>query len=164
MNPVLLKSGGIRPSDGAHLCSVIVLGRHLVTEDYGALGGRTGTLMDLVVKAREELADITSAEVVVIEGAGSCTELNLMERDIVNLPLVRKLGCPWILVANIDPGGVFAQIVGTKACLPPSDWDRCAGIIVNKLRGEAKYFEPGPAMLEVSSKFSIVSVSLTFLC
>jgi len=63
--------------------------------------------------------------------------------------LLSKLNCPWLLVANIDPGGVFAQIVGTKACLASDDWDLCAGIIVNKLRGETKYFEPGPSMLEV---------------
>jgi cobyric acid synthase len=51
-------------------------------------------------------------------------------------------------VANIDPGGVFAQIVGTKACVSERDWELCAGIVVNKLRGETKYFEPGPAMIE----------------
>jgi adenosylcobyric acid synthase len=52
------------------------------------------------------------------------------------------------LVANIDPGGVFAQIVGTKMCISERDWDLCVGVIVNKLRGDAKYFEPGPTLLE----------------
>ena len=52
-------------------------------------------------------------------------------------------------MANIDPGGVFAQIVGTKACVSASDWDLCVGVIVNKLRGDEKYFEPGPSMLKV---------------
>lgn len=144
MNPILLKSGGRRESDGAYLCSVIVLGEHYATEDYGALGSRTSTLMELVVDAHDRL----DAEVVILEGAGSCTELNLMERDVVNIPLVRRLNCPWLLVANIDPGGVFAQVVGTKACLSKEDWDLCVGVIVNKLRGEVKYFEPGPSMLE----------------
>lgn len=51
-------------------------------------------------------------------------------------------------MANIDCGGVFAQIVGTKMCVPERDWDLCVGVIVNKLKGEAKYFEPGPTMLE----------------
>ncbi len=148
MNPILLKSGGRRESDGAYLCNVIVLGKSLVIEDYGQLGKRTNTLMDLVLKAHQRLIDLTSSQVIVIEGAGSCTELNLMERDVVNLPLVRKLHCPWILVANIDPGGVFAQIVGTKACVSDEDWDLCVGVIVNQLRGEVKYFEPGPQMIE----------------
>lgn len=148
MNPVLLKSGGKRESDGAYLCNVIVLGKSLVVEDYGALKARTGTLQNLVLEAHEQLQKVTRAEVICIEGAGSCTELNLMDRDIVNLPLVRKLNCPWILVANIDPGGVFAQIVGTKACVTEKDWDLCVAVIVNRLRGETKYFEPGPAILE----------------
>jgi adenosylcobyric acid synthase len=148
MNPVLLKSGGRRESDGAYLSSVLVMGRLLATEDYGQLKSRTETLMDLVLDAHCQLHHATNAQVIIMEGAGSCTELNLMDRDIVNLPLVRKLGCPWLLVANIDPGGVFAQIVGTKACLPSSDWDMCVGVVVNKLRGEVKYFEPGPSMLQ----------------
>jgi len=60
----------------------------------------------------------------------------------------QQLNCPWLLVANIDCGGVFAQVIGTKACLPSSDWELCAGIIINKLRGELKYFEPGPKMIQ----------------
>jgi len=148
MNPVLLKSGGRRDTDGAYLCSVVVLGKQLVKEDYGQLGKRTEQLKELVVNAHSRLAELTNAQCIVLEGAGSCTELNLMERDIVNLPLVRKLQCPWILVANIDIGGVFAQIVGTKACVSPQDWDMCVGVVINRLRGDVKYFEPGPSMLQ----------------
>jgi adenosylcobyric acid synthase len=148
MNPLLLKSGGRRDSDGAYLCSVVVLGRHLTTEDYGELGKRTEDLRSIILDAHERLGEETDAHVIILEGAGSCTELNLMDRDVVNLPLVRELGCPWLLVANIDPGGVFAQIVGTKACVSEKDWELCAGIVVNKLRGEVKYFEPGPSMIE----------------
>jgi adenosylcobyric acid synthase len=190
MNPVLLKSGGTRPirrrrgcsSEGdndnnnsssssctgadvveevEYLCSVVVLGRTVAVETFGDLGQRRDTLLELVLRAHDDLIQHTNADVVVMEGAGSCTELNLMSRDIVNLPLVRALrqrrqngkgsvgGCNWLLVANIDCGGVFAQVVGTKACLPAEDWDSCAGIVINKLRGEAKYFEPGPKMIEV---------------
>jgi Cobyric acid synthase len=148
MNPILLKSGGRRESDGAFLCNVIVMVSSFAIEDYGSLGQRTESLKTLVLEAHKQLAEVTGAQVIVIEGAGSCTELNLMERDIVNLPLVRALNCPWLLVANIDPGGVFAQIVGTKACVSKEDWDLCAGVIVNRLRGDVKYFEPGPKMLE----------------
>lgn len=93
MNPVLLKSGGRRASDGAYLCSVIVMGKQVACEDYGTLKSRTGTLRSLVLKAHEDLAHVTGAQAILIEGAGSCTELNLMERDIVNLPLVREVSC-----------------------------------------------------------------------
>jgi adenosylcobyric acid synthase len=148
MNPLLLKSGGKRESDGAFLCSVVVNGKQIAVEDYGALGRRTDELRALVLQAHAQLVERTDADVVIVEGAGSCTELNLMERDIVNIPLVRQLGCPWLLVADIDKGGVFAQIVGTKACVEESDWALCCGVIVNRLRGEAKYFEPGPQMIQ----------------
>ena len=149
MNPVLLKSGGKDKKTGEYLCSVVVMGQQVVTETYGKLGQRTSDLRKMVVDCHDALAEVTKAEAIVIEGAGSCTELNLMERDIVNLPLVRELNCPWLLVANIDPGGVFAQIVGTKMCVSEEDWEQCVGVIVNKLRGEAKYFEPGPKMIAV---------------
>ena len=90
MNPVLLKSGGRRASDGEYLCSVHVLGKHWATEDYGALGERKD-LMDRVIEAHQRLHNLTASDVIVLEGAGSCTELNLMDRDIVNIPLVRKV-------------------------------------------------------------------------
>lgn len=99
MNPVLLKSGGQSPA-GDYLCSIIVLGKHFTTQPYGALGTQTSQIMELVLQAHSECARVTKSEVVICEGAGSCTELNLMERDVVNLPLVRKLGCPWLLVAG----------------------------------------------------------------
>jgi adenosylcobyric acid synthase len=148
MNPVLLKSGGRRESDGAYLCSVLVMGKHYANEDFGALGNRTEDLRDQVLEAHASLARVTISDLIVVEGAGSCTELNLMERDIVNLPLVRRLNCLWLLVADIDKGGVFAQIVGTKACVTEDDWRLCCGIVINRLRGEVKYFEPGPSMIE----------------
>ena len=49
---------------------------------------------------------------------------------------------------DIDKGGVFAQVVGTQACVTPADWELCCGVIVNRLRGDPKYFEPGPAIIE----------------
>jgi cobyric acid synthase len=56
----------------------------------------------------------------------------------VNLPLVRKLECPWLLVADTDKDGVFAEIAGTKACVTEGDWELCCGVIVNRLRGEVQ--------------------------
>lgn len=100
------------------------------------------------MEAHASLVKRTAADVVVVEGAGSCVEMNLMDRDIVNLPLVRRLQCPWLLVADIDKGGVFAQIVGTKALVDAADWELCCGVVVNRLRGDPKYFEPGPTMIQ----------------
>ena len=61
---------------------------------------------------------------------------------------VLDLKCPWLLVANDENGGVFAQIVGTKMCVSKKDWALCVGVIVNKLKGEIKDFAPGLKMLE----------------
>jgi hypothetical protein len=90
MNPVLLKSGG-KNSKGEAMCSVFVLGKQMIRETYSDLRKRTGSLQQMVLGSHKALAEVTKADVIVIEGAGSCTELNLMDRDIVNLPLVRSL-------------------------------------------------------------------------
>jgi len=97
MNPVLLKSGGRRESDGAYLCSIVVLGKQVAVEDYGSLGKRTNTLLNMVVQSVSHLQNITKSDIIVLEGAGSCTEMNLMNRDIVNIPLVRKVGLELIV-------------------------------------------------------------------
>lgn len=73
------------------MCSVVVLGKQVVRETYEDLKKRTTSLRDMVLESYHSLGDATGADVIVIEGAGSCTELNLMDRDIVNLPLVRAL-------------------------------------------------------------------------
>lgn len=145
MNPVLLKSGG-QAANGNYLCSLLVNGSHVATEEYGSLAERTTSLRQAVSQAHAKLA--ARVDWIVIEGAGSCTELNLMDRDIVNLPLIRDLDCPWLLVADIDRGGVFAQIIGTQACVSEHDWEMCCGVVVNRLRGDPVYFEPGPRILE----------------
>jgi adenosylcobyric acid synthase len=128
MNPLLLKSGGRNQVTGEFLCSVVVLGRQIACETYGELGRRTTSLKSMILESHQALQEVTKAESIIIEGAGSCTELNLMERDIVNLPLVRELECPWLLVANIECGGVFAQIIGTKMCVSERDWSLCCGM------------------------------------
>ncbi|KAG7370938.1 cobyric acid synthase CobQ [Nitzschia inconspicua] len=147
MNPVLMKPGG-QDAKGEDLYSVVVLGKQIIRETFGDFKKRTSSLRSMILESHGTLSKATEAEIVVIEGAGSCTELNLMDRDIANLPLVRSLNCPWLLVANFDCGGVFAQVVGTRMCVPQRDWDLCVGVIVNKLRREAEHFEPGPKMLE----------------
>ena len=142
MNPVLLKSGGQLPS-GKLGVQVVHLGQVIATEDWRAYQRRHLTLMDSVLAAHARLVQLTQATHIIAEGAGSCTELNLMAQDIVNIPLARRLQCPWLLVADIDRGGVFAQVVGTKAVLPAADWQRCVGVVVNRLRGDPSLFTDG---------------------
>ncbi len=87
-------------------------------------------------------------EVVVMEGAGSCAEVNLMADDIVNLRAAAYADAPVVLVADIDRGGVFAQIVGTLACLPQEQQARIQGFIVNRFRGDIDLFKSGVAWIE----------------
>jgi len=87
-------------------------------------------------------------DLVVMEGAGSCAEVNLMEGDIVNLRAAAYAGAPVILVADIDRGGVFAQIVGTLACLSPEQQAQIKGFVINRFRGDIALFKKGIDWIE----------------
>jgi adenosylcobyric acid synthase len=87
-------------------------------------------------------------EAVVMEGAGSCAEVNLMDDDIVNLRAAAFADAPVILVADIDRGGVFAQIIGTLACLSPRQREQIKGFIINRFRGDLDLFRPGQDWIE----------------
>jgi len=82
-------------------------------------------------------------DLIILEGAGSCAEVNLMAHDIVNLRMAAYADAPVVLVADIDRGGVFAQIVGTLACLSPEEQERIRGFVINRFRGDLTLFQPG---------------------
>ena len=85
---------------------------------------------------------------IVMEGAGSISEINLKDRDLVNMPMARHAGADVILVGDIDRGGVFASVYGSIALQTPEDRQRIKGIIINKFRGDLRLFEEGKRMLE----------------
>ena len=89
-----------------------------------------------------------SHDLIILEGAGSCAEVNLMANDIVNLRMAAYAEAPVLLVADIDRGGVFAQIVGTLACLPPEQQAQIRGFVVNRFRGDLSLFQPGIDWIE----------------
>ncbi|MEW5736712.1 MAG: cobyric acid synthase [Thermodesulfobacteriota bacterium] len=140
MNPVLLKPVTDLGSQ------VVVLGRARETmsaSDYWR------TKADLSGEAKRALDRLRREyECVILEGAGSCAEVNLMARDMVNLNMARHAGAPAVLVADIHRGGVFAQIVGTLDCLSPSRRERIAGFVVNRFRGDLSLFAPGVRWIE----------------
>ena len=87
-------------------------------------------------------------EAIVIEGAGSVSELNLRQHDLVNLGLVTTLRAPWLLVADIERGGVFGSVIGTAHLLSPEERALFRGFAVNKFRGDVTLFDDGVTLLE----------------
>jgi len=140
MNPVLLKPVSQRDAE------VIVLGHargKSAAADYFTPGN---PLRDVVDQALGRLA--ARHQVLVLEGAGSPVELNLMDRDFVNLRPARRVDAALVLVADIDRGGVFAQVKGTLDLLPAADRARVLGVIVNRFRGDPALFADGITLLE----------------
>jgi len=140
MNPVLLKPVNMRDAE------VIVLGRARGTAAAGDYFRPENPLKDVADQALDRLA--ARHAVLVLEGAGSPVELNLMDRDFVNLRPARRVNAALVLVADIDRGGVFAQVKGTLDLLPDADRSRVLGVVVNRFRGDPALFEDGIAMLE----------------
>lgn len=141
MNPILLK-----PKKDM-VAQVIVHGKPF--GDLGAREYREQYLPHAELVVKEALLRLREAyDVVVIEGAGSPAEINLKDRDIVNMRLAAWADAPVILVADIDRGGVFAAIVGTMEILEPEERDRVKGIIINKFRGDVSLLTPGLDWLE----------------
>jgi adenosylcobyric acid synthase len=135
MNPVLLKPGGEDSSQ------VVVLGRAVA--DVTALSYRPmkAALLEQVLASLEDLR--ARFDVVVCEGAGSPTEINLRADDIANMGLATAAGLPVVVVGDIDRGGVFPALYGTVALMPPADQRLVAGFLVNKFRGDVRLLAPG---------------------
>ncbi len=139
MNPVLLKP---QSETGAQ---IIVQGQIFATaraRDYQAL---KPSLMPRVLESFARLK--AEADIVLVEGAGSASEINLRANDIANMGFSRAAGVPVVLIGDIDRGGVIASLVGTKAVLDEADAAQIQGFIVNKMRGDASLFAEGMAAI-----------------
>ncbi len=134
MNPVLLKPH----ADGRS--QVVLLGKALDDLSPREYYRRGGQLWPAIRSSYASLA--READVLVIEGAGSPAEPNLMARDLANMRVARLAAAPVLLVGDIDRGGVFASLVGTLALLPPEDRRRVRGLVINKFRGDAGLLTP----------------------
>ena len=96
-------------------------------------------------------------DIVIIEGAGSPAEINLNQNDIVNMGMAEMADAPVLLIADIDRGGVFAQLYGTVMLLPEKDRKRIKGMIINKFRGDKSLLDPGIKMIEDLVKIPVVA-------
>ena len=159
MNPLLLKP----QSD--HTSQVVLNGKPLGNKDAydywrrqgdkntGRQGDREAGRQDDTPDYRQEVCkafDRLSAKFnpIVMEGAGSISEINLRDTDLVNMPMARHADADVILVGDIDRGGVFASVYGSIALQSPEDRRRIKGIIINKFRGDMRLFDEGRQMLE----------------
>ncbi len=140
MNPILLKP--VADTDS----QVILNGRILATLSGQELFARRLELFHEVRKAYDRLA--AHHELIVLEGAGSPVEINLKHLDMVNLNMAEHADAKCILVADIDRGGVFAQIVGTYALLEPHERERFYGFVINRFRGDPKLLGDAVPYLE----------------
>lgn len=154
LNPVLLKP----MSD--HRSQVIVLGAPAGEADASSYAGAAPELLDTAGAALERLRQ--RYDVVVVEGAGSPAELNLLERDVANLPLADRAGLDAVLVADVDRGGMIAAAYGTVALLPDTLRRHVRGIIVNRFRGDLALLRPGLTILEDRAGVPVLGV-LPFL-
>jgi adenosylcobyric acid synthase len=139
MNPILLKPSGAQGSQ------LILCGQpqgHFQALDYYSDLERLWGVVAGVLDGWKERCDV-----LVMEGAGSPVELNLMDRDIVNLRPIRYLDGRWLLVGDIDRGGIYAQLAGTWNLLAPEDRARGLGAIVNRFRGDLRLFPDPQAWL-----------------
>jgi len=133
MNPILLKPSG---SGKAQLILRGKAQKHFSAGDYYA---QFPELWSIVRQSLDYWK--TECDVLVLEGAGSPVELNLQDRDLVNLRPIEYLDGRWLLVGDIDRGGIFAQLAGTWQLLTEEQRARGLGAIVNRFRGDLRLFE-----------------------
>ena len=150
MNPLLLK-----PEADTH-SQVVLMGHVNDALSRTAWRERSEKVWPFIAAALDEL--IFENDVVVIEGAGSPAEINLMASDIVNLRVARHANAQCLLVTDIDRGGAFAHLYGTWALLPPDDQRRIRGFVLNKFRGDASLLAPAPEMLQQRTGVPTVAV------
>ncbi len=150
MNPILLKPTGEKQSQ------VILFGKvhgNLSAMDYHR---QKGFYFKQACEAFDALRQ--TCDRIILEGAGSCAEVNLMPNDIVNFPMAEYAGADVILVADIHRGGVFAQIIGTLKCLPKKYQNMVKGFIINRFRGDIALFKDGVQWIEKETRKKVFGV------
>lgn len=150
MNPVLLKPTSDRKAQ------VVLMGKVATNMDAVTYHNYKPQLKTQIREVYQSLA--SEHDVMVLEGAGSPAEINLRDRDIVNMGMAELAQCPVILVADIDRGGVFASIYGTIALLLEHEKWRVKGVIINKFRGDVALLYSGIEQIEALTGVPVLGV------
>lgn len=147
-NPILLKP------KGNFVSQVIVHGNPYEDKDYNEYRSKKD---DFLVKIKESIDYLDkNYDYVVIEGAGSCCEINLLKDDIANLKVAEIAGADAILVSDIDRGGVFASIYGTVQLLPENWKKLLKGFVINKFRGNIDVLKEGFEKIEELTNIPVI--------
>lgn len=140
MNPILLKP---TTDIGSQVILMGKVYKNLSATDYYL---DKDYLKTVIMKAYNSL--LSKHDLIMIEGAGGCAEINLRDKDIVNMGLAEMIDSDAILIGDIDRGGVFASLYGSIMLMSPEDRRRVKGFIINKFRGDVELLNPGIEMLE----------------
>ncbi len=152
MNPLLLKPTSDK------VCQVVLNGKPVGNQSAQSYFRKEGR--EIFRQAVHDAFDrlVSRYNPIVMEGAGSISEINLRDVDLVNLPMARHAGAAVILVADIDRGGVFASVYGSIQLLTPEERPLIRGILINKFRGDIRLFESGVRMLEELCGIPVVGI------
>jgi adenosylcobyric acid synthase len=153
MNPILLKP------QGNSISEVIHLGKSIGTttaknyyKDWFIPG------WEVIKKSLKSIYEQNPNCRLIIEGAGSPVEMNLIHRDLTNLRVAKYLNANCILVTDIERGGVFAQIIGTLELMKPEEKKLINGIIINRFRGDLSLFEEGKKWIEKKTQIPVIGI------
>ena len=152
MNPVLLKPTGELKSQ------IVLMGKPVGDQsayEYFQENDRA-ELFEAAYQSFQELSKKNNP--IVMEGAGSISELNLKKRDITNMRMALRTGADVYLVADIDRGGVFGSVYGTIALLSDEEKEAIKGIVINKFRGDARLFQEGKEIIQELTGKPVVGV------
>ncbi len=149
-NPVLLKPSSDRRAQ------VVVHGRVVSEFDARGYHDYKRIARAAVLESWQRLCE--QYEFIVVEGAGSPAEVNLRANDIANMGFAEAVDIPVVLVADIDRGGVFAQITGTLFCLARSERARIKGFVINRFRGDVSLLTPGLDWLNARTRRPVYGV------
>lgn len=150
MNPVLLKPTSEIGSQ------IVLAGIALETSTAADYHHKKEHLFSEACQALDRLR--RDYDLIILEGAGSCAEVNLMSHDIVNFRIADYAEAPILLVADIHRGGVFAQIIGTLECLAQNQRARVKGFIINRFRGDIHLFKDGVGWIEAKTQKKVFGV------
>lgn len=150
MNPVVLKP------KGDSFCQVVVMGEHYADRSAGNYYESIDEMAKILSGALSKLDE--DFDVIVMEGAGGAAEINLYDRDIVNIGTARITDAPIVIVGDIERGGVFASLYGTYMLLPDDVKKNIKGFIINKFRGDPEILKPGLKQLEELTGIPVLGV------